>query len=82
MPSSRISVRPAFAVTYTYQRLLQVNVELSATSRWKEKSLQHIYCMLQSGHFAANYLTGKGLKAVYTTSPWVLALKEHIILGF
>jgi hypothetical protein len=70
MPSSRISVRRLFAATRLYHRLLQVNVELSATSRCKEKSLQRISLMLHSRHFGAKWLSGKGLKEVLYTPPW------------
>ena len=62
MPFPRISVRLLFAAASSQPGLLQVNVELSPRSRCKEISLQLPCLMLQSGHFAAKCLTGKGLR--------------------
>ena len=72
MPFSRISVRRAFAITDTYRSLPQVNVELSLRKRCKEKSLQLLSRMLQSGHFVAKSLSDKELKEYSSTFPWGL----------
>lgn len=38
--------------------------------------------MLHSRHFAANYLTGKGLEDIQSTCHCMLSESKHTILGF